>query len=112
MSHDPLMDPPQPVEYGNFKSYAIGFVASIALTLAMYYLAIEPMLEGLAYDLAIAALSIAQAFVQLILFLNLTREAKPRWNLTIFLFMIMVVVIIVFGSVWIMNNLNYNLMPE
>lgn len=111
MNRDPLMAPPQKVEYGNFKSYITGFILSIVLTLAAYFLAVESVLTGWALDLAIALLAIAQALVQLILFLNLTREAKPRWNLIIFLFMVLIVFIVVFGSLWIMNNLKYNLMP-
>jgi cytochrome o ubiquinol oxidase subunit IV len=110
MSHDPLMDPPQSIEYGSLKSYVLGFVLSIGLTLAAYYLVVEQIATGWVLDISVAALAIAQALVQLILFLNLLREAKPRWNLIVFLFMVLIVVIVVAGSIWIMNNLNYNLM--
>lgn len=110
MSHDPLMEPPQQVEYGNLTSYLIGFVLSLILTFASYYLVVQHMLAGWALDLSIAILASAQALVQLVLFLNLTREPKPRWNLIVFLFMLLIIFIIVFGSIWIMNNLKYNLM--
>jgi cytochrome o ubiquinol oxidase operon protein cyoD len=112
MSHDPLMDPPQSVEYGSLKSYIIGFILSIALTLASYYLVIARLATGWVLDVSVGILAIAQALVQLILFLNLLREAKPRWNLIVFLFMLLIVVIVVVGSIWIMDNLNYNLMVE
>lgn len=98
MSHDA----PQKIEYGSFKSYLLGLFLSILLTMAAYFFRAEVFL--------VAIFAILQAGVQLIFFLNLTREPKPRWNLIIFLFMIMIVAIIVFGSIWIMNNLNYNLM--
>ena len=111
MSHDPLMEPPQAVEYGNLKSYLLGFVLSIILTFAAYFLVVWRLLTGLALDLSVALLALVQAYVQLVLFLNLTREPKPRWNIVVFLFMALIVVILVFGSIWIMNNLNYNLMP-
>jgi cytochrome o ubiquinol oxidase operon protein cyoD len=44
-----------------------------------------------------------------VFFLHLGRESKPRWNLNALLFAVLVVVIIVFGSLWIMHNLNYHM---
>ena len=55
---------------------------------------------------ALAALAVAQLMVQLVFFLHLGTESKPRWNLTVVLFALMVVVILVFGSLWIMKNIN------
>ena len=110
MSHDPLMEPPQSIEYGNVKSYVLGFVLSIVLTLVSYFLVIERVATGWVLDLSVAVLAIAQATLQLILFLNFLKEPTPRWNLIIFLFMLLLVVIIVSGSIWIMKQLSYNLM--
>lgn len=106
------MGPPQTIEYGSLKSYVVGFVLSIVLTLVSYYLVIEHLVTGWLLDVSVAILAIAQAAVQLILFLNLLRESKPRWNLIIFLFMLLIVVIVVAGSIWIMNNLTYNSMKK
>jgi cytochrome o ubiquinol oxidase operon protein cyoD len=47
--------------------------------------------------------------VQLVFFLHLGGEGKPRWRLTAFLFMLLVLVILVFGSLWIMYNLDYHM---
>lgn len=110
MNHDPALEPPQPVEYGTLTSYFSGFLCSLLLTLFSYWIAVKPLLSGWQADAAIGGLAIVQAWIQLLLFFNLTREAKPRWNLIVFFFMLMVVVIVVGGSIWIMNNLNYNLM--
>jgi len=57
-------------------------------------------------------LATIQLFVQLIFFLHLDREPKPFWNLQVLMFAAGVIVIIVVGSIWIMNNLNYNMMPS
>lgn len=97
------------IEYGSFKSYVIGLILSIALTFAAYFLFAERLLEGWALDFSIGALAIIQAVAQLILFLSLFREPKPRWNLIIFLFMVLVLLIVVIGTLWIMANLRYNL---
>jgi len=112
MHHDPLMDPPQKGEYGSLQSYVLGFLISLVLTLAAYILVVQRIFTDWMLDLAVAILAIAQALLQLALFLNLAKEAKPRWKLIVFLFMVLIVVILVFGSLWIMNHLNYNLMAE
>ncbi|HAB98272.1 MAG TPA: cytochrome o ubiquinol oxidase subunit IV [Parachlamydiales bacterium] len=105
-------EPPQSVEYGTARSYALGFFLSALLVLAAYFVTSERLLSGLALGLVVSALGLAQAILQLVLFLNLFREAKPRWNILVFFFMVLVVLILVLGSLWIMNHLNYNMMPE
>lgn len=98
--------------------YIIGFASSIVLTVIAFgatalhsethhaiphHDVIVPILLGLA---------VIQLFVQIIFFLHLGKESKPRLNLMAFLFMILVVVIVVFGSLWIMQNLDYNMQHD
>jgi len=110
--HSHLDVPPQNVEYGTLKSYILGLILSMILTFAAYFAVVQHIFSGILLDCAVGVLGIAQAVVQLMLFLHMHKEPKPRWNIVVFLFMLMVLVIIVFGSIWIMNNLNYNLMPK
>lgn len=93
-------------------SYTVGFVLSLVLTLAAYFTVVNDVLTGKAVVMAIAGLAVAQLLVQLIFFLHLHRESKPRLNLLVFSFMLMVVGIIVIGSLWIMENLNYHMLPH
>lgn len=97
--------------------YVIGFISSIALTLAAFALVIQHVDSnhqgGPSHEFitaTIVALAIVQLIVQLYFFLHLGHESKPRWNLIVALFMVMVLVIVVFGSLWIMNNLDYHMM--
>jgi heme/copper-type cytochrome/quinol oxidase subunit 4 len=55
----------------------------------------------------VGSLAIAQLITQLLFFLHLEKEPKPRWNLLVLSFAVTVAVILVFGSLWIMQNLNY-----
>ena len=87
----------------SLKPLLWGFFASLALILVAYFFA-------LGYPLLLVSLAIVQGIVQLIFFLHLGIETKPRWNLMIFLFMILIMVVILGGSIWIMRELNYNLM--
>jgi len=98
--------------HGSYLSYTVGFVLSIVFTLAAYFLVVDKILSGRQLVLAIVGLAVAQLFVQLVFFLHLGRESRPRWNQMTFWFAALVVVIVVFGSIWIMENLDYNMMPE
>lgn len=95
---------------GNVKSYTIGFILSILLTLAAYLSVERRILQGPMLTFWIILLGIGQTWVQLRLFLHLGEEAWPKWNLLSFLFMALVVLIIVGGSVWIMTHLNERVM--
>jgi cytochrome o ubiquinol oxidase operon protein cyoD len=97
-------------EPGSEKTYVIGYVSALALTLAAYVLVVRDVLSGWALTVALIALALVQVLVQLFFFLHLGREARPRWKLVVFLFMLLVLGILVFGSLWIMNNLDYNMM--
>lgn len=96
---------------GSFNSYLLGFTFSIFLTLLAYYLVTEKVFEE--WDLMgfVVLLGTLQVFVQLYFFLHMAEETKPYWNLFTFLFMWLVVVILIVGTLWIMWNLDYRVMP-
>jgi cytochrome o ubiquinol oxidase operon protein cyoD len=92
------------------KSYILGFVLSILLTLAAYFMTTNQVLQKDLLLWGVILIGIIQALIQLVLFLHLGKEPKPRLNFLTFLFMLSVVIIITGGSLWIMANLNYNMM--
>lgn len=96
---------------GKLPVYLLGFGLSLACTLLAYAAVTRHLFSYRGVVAAVVALALAQFVAQLVCFLHLGREAKPRWKLGVFLFMIMVVVIIVGGSLWIMRNLNYRMTP-
>ncbi len=99
-------------EHGTLKAYATGFLLSVILTLAAYFLVEKHLLSGTYLIVAILILGAVQALIQLVLFLHLGNEPKPRMNLMVFLFMVLVLVIIVLCTLWIMYDLNYQMMPQ
>jgi cytochrome o ubiquinol oxidase subunit IV len=109
---------PQSTHKASVTSYTIGFLLSIGLTLAAYIVVETHTRSGhVAYShdgitIAIMALALVQLVVQVTWFLHLGSESKPKWNVVSFLFMVLTVLIIGIGSIWIMNNLNYNMMHE
>jgi cytochrome o ubiquinol oxidase subunit IV len=96
----------------SFKPQFIGYVASILLIVGAYRVVVDKHLSDALLIYTIIGLAILQAIIQLIFFLQLGLESKPRWNTITFLFTVMVIIIVIGGSLWIMDNLNYNLMPS
>lgn len=100
------------------KRYVIGFVMSIALTLLAFMLVFQHINSHHAYPthetiiIAIIGFAVTQLIVQMVFFLHLGQERRPRWNLNIFLMMLIMLGIIVFGSLWIMDNLSYHMMSS
>lgn len=99
----------QPAE---LRSYAIGFMLSIALTILPFYLVVSDVATGNLRIGLLLACALAQLVVQLRFFIHLGHDEKPHWNRLVLLFAALVVFIVVVGSLWIMNNLNYHMTPH
>ncbi len=99
-----------------FSSYCLGFALSIILTLAAF-IAVQihvnsyhELLSHQSIVIAIFVFAFTQLIVQLVFFLHLGQEPRPRWNLILLGAMAVVLVIVIAGSLWIMQNLNYHMM--
>jgi cytochrome o ubiquinol oxidase operon protein cyoD len=95
-------------------TYSVGFLSSIILTLAAYAIVVQDTIKNALSPAAVAILlaifASIQLAVQLIFFLHLSEESKPRWKLMSFLFAFIILGIIVIGSLWIMFDLNSRMM--
>lgn len=98
----------------HIRSYCVGFILSVVLTIAAYLVAVnETFRESWSpamIAIALSALAAIQLIVQLLFFLHLGDEAKPRWRLVSFIFAFIILGIIVFGSLWIMFDMNSRMM--
>lgn len=96
----------------NIRSPIISYLVSIFLTFVIYFFSIKDylLLQPLAFVLI--GLTVVEACVQLIFFFQVGNEEKPRWNLMTLFFTIMVIAIVIGGSMWIMSNINYDMMPN
>ena len=95
--------------HGSRKSYVIGFLLAIALTIVPFGLAMTHASVGT--PLIIAVFALAQICVHVVYFLHVNRSEEQRWNLMALVFTAIVVCIILGGSIWIMHNLYINMMP-
>lgn len=98
--------------HGTMKSYVIGFILSILLTIIPYMIVVNHMLVGVALVASIVILGVFQLLVQLVFFLHLSTKSEQRWNLLTFVFTLVILLILVVGSLWIMWNLNYHMMEH
>ncbi|MEM7175254.1 MAG: cytochrome o ubiquinol oxidase subunit IV [Chlamydiota bacterium] len=94
----------------SFKPLILGFVFSLILTLAAYRIVVYYHLSCWVLTFTLIGLGVIQTLIQLVFFLHLGLESKPRWNLMMFLFTVLLMTVLVGGSLWIMHNLNYNVM--
>lgn len=90
------------------SKYITGFLLSLVLTLVAYIIVVGGS-SGAWLVPTLGVLAVLQMVVQLIFFLHLGEDAKPRWKITSFLFMAGALMIIIAGSIWIMANMNYNM---
>lgn len=98
--------------HGSLKSYLLGFTLSILLTAISFTLVMTQPLTGYALVGTLIGLAVLQAIVQLLCFLHLGQEAKPRWETLTFCFTVLVLLIILVGSLWIMSDLEHRMMPD
>lgn len=96
-------------EQAALGTYITGFITSVVLTLAAYLLVVRHTFSTWILAGVISLLAIAQFAVQLIFFLHLGNDMKPRFKTGAFWFMLLVVLIVVVGSLWIMHSLNYRM---
>lgn len=98
--------------HGSVKSYMFGFIVSIILTGIPFWLVMEHSASR-TMTLSVVLLSaVVQVLVHLKYFLHLNTRSENGWNMISFVFSAIIILIIVAGSVWIMWNLNYNMMPH
>ena len=99
------------------KPYITGFVLSLILTFAAFFIVNEHVASShhtFNHEFIITTILIlaaAQLLVQLFFFLHMGKEKKPHWNMSVFLMFIGLILLIVIASIWIMYHLNYNMMP-
>jgi cytochrome o ubiquinol oxidase subunit IV len=91
--------------------YTIGFVLAVILTAASFWVANTSLLWTPGIPLGLAVLAIAQMGVHLVFFLHITTGPDNTNNVLALAFGVLSVTVVVVGSLWIMLNLNDNMMP-
>lgn len=93
------------------KGYLTGFILSIILTAIPFAMVMGNMLPRNALYATVIVCAVVQIIVHLVYFLHLDTKTEGGWNMVAFVFAVIIILIVVVGSLWIMWNLNYNMMP-
>lgn len=92
------------------KSYFIGFILTVIFVLAAYTLVARHLATGESLYIDLGILLVLQVLALVVCFVRLnTQTQDDKWNLIIFIFTLIIMAIVVSGSLWIMYNLNYNM---
>jgi cytochrome o ubiquinol oxidase subunit IV len=91
--------------------YTIGLALAVILTATSFWVANTSLLWAPGIPLGLAVLAIAQMGVHLVFFLHITTGPDNTNNVLALAFGVLIVTLVVAGSLWIMTNLNDNMMP-
>jgi cytochrome o ubiquinol oxidase subunit IV len=92
--------------------YTIGLVLAGILTATSFWVANTSLLWPPGVPLGLAVLAIAQMGVHLVFFLHVTTGPDNTNNVLALAFGVLIVILVAAGSLWIMADLNANMMPS
>ena len=94
--------------------YATGLFLAVLLTATSFWVANTSLLWSPGVAPGLTVLAIAQMGIHLVFFLHITTGPDDTNNVLALAFGILIVVLVVAGSLWIMTDLNENMMmsPE
>jgi cytochrome o ubiquinol oxidase operon protein cyoD len=91
--------------------YTVGLFLAVILTATSFWAANTSLLWAPGVALGLAVLAIAQIGVHLVFFLHVTTGPDNTNNVLALAFGMLIVILVIGGSLWIMTNLNANMMP-
>jgi cytochrome o ubiquinol oxidase subunit IV len=91
--------------------YLTGLGLAILLTATSFFVAGTNLVWEPSIPVALVVLAIAQMGVHLVFFLHITTGPDNTNNVLALAFGVLIVILLMGGSIWIMDNLNHNMMP-
>jgi cytochrome o ubiquinol oxidase operon protein cyoD len=96
----------------SIATYTVGLVFALLLTAASFIVSQAHVLWEPGVSVGLAVLAIAQMGVHLVFFLHLNSGPERHNDVLALAFGLLIVTLVVGGSLWIMANLNANMMPD
>jgi len=93
------------------RTYLYGLGLAILLSVASFWAVHTDLIYGPSVPVAIAVFAVAQMGIHLVFFLHITTAPDNTNNVLALAFGLLIAGLVVFGSLWIMQHLNHNLMP-
>jgi cytochrome o ubiquinol oxidase operon protein cyoD len=102
-------------EGGGIGSRVVGYLTglglAILLTATSFFVAGTDLVWQPSIPVALVVLAMAQMGVHLVFFLHITTGPDNTNNVLALAFGVLIVLLVMAGSLWIMANLNHNMMP-
>jgi cytochrome o ubiquinol oxidase operon protein cyoD len=95
---------------GSFTMYTVGLAFALLLTGASFLVSQTNLLWSPGVPAGLAVLAVAQMGVHLVFFLHIGTGPDNANNVLALAFGLLIVTLVVSGSLWIMANLNENMM--
>lgn len=96
--------------HSTLQGYLTGFVFSVILTAVPFSLIMSGVRASIAVPAALG-LGAVQMVVHLVYFLHMDRTSAKSWTTAAFVFTLIILFIVVVGSLWVMHNMDVNMMP-
>ena len=101
------------IPHGDFRSYMTGFVLSVILTAIPFALVMSGGFESRAVTaLVVLLFAVIQIVVHMIYFLHMDLHAEGGWTVISLMFTLIVLIICLAGTIWVMHNMDSNMMPD
>ena len=99
--------------HGSYKSYIIGFVFSVILTVIPFWIVMSGGTVSVPVALGVIfSLGAIQIVVHIHYFLHVTLKVEEGWQVMSLVFTAIILVIVLAGSIWVMFHLHENMMPD
>ncbi len=100
-------------DHGSFRSYVTGFVLSVILTAIPFAVVMGGGFESRFLTAAVVVvMAIVQIIVHMVFFLHMNTRSDEGWTMMALIFTVVILVIVLSGSLWVMYNMNTNMMPQ
>jgi cytochrome o ubiquinol oxidase operon protein cyoD len=96
---------------GTILTYSAGLALAVLLTGASFVVSQTGLLWAPGIPIGLAVLAIAQMGVHLVFFLHISSGPDQANTVLALAFGVLIVALVIGGSLWIMANLNANMMP-
>jgi len=95
----------------NYLSYTVGLGLAVLLTIASFVVSQTNLLWPPGIPMGLIVLAFAQIGVHLVFFLHIGTGPDHTNNIIALAFGLLIVFLVIAGSIWIIANLNANMMP-
>ncbi len=95
----------------NYLSYTVGLTLAILATIASFIVSQTDLLWPPGIPVGLVVLAFAQVGIHLVFFLHLGSGSDHTNNILALAFGVLIVFLVITGSIWIISNLNENMLP-